>query len=67
MSKTKTEMTTIVIPIDKKSKAKIMKIAAEKAARSHSNPTAIIRNNMLSGFGIEGRKPRNYMSRKIAE
>jgi len=67
MSKTETETVTIVIPMDKKSKEKILKIAAKKAERSHSNPTAVIRDKLFSGFGIEPKvKPRNY-TRKSAE
>ncbi|HOW13513.1 hypothetical protein [Methanosarcina sp.] len=67
MSKTETKMVMMSIPIDEKSKDRIMKIAARKAEKSHSNPTAIIRDTILSGFGIEGKKPRNYMRSSKAE
>lgn len=61
----------IAIPMDEKLRDELWQKALEAAAKSNSNPSAMLRDALLEYYGIEQKsKPRNYvrsMSSKIAE
>lgn len=68
-TKTGHKMVSIAIPMDEKSRDELWQKALEAAARSNSNPSAMLRDALLEYYGIEQKsKPRNYIrSSKIVE
>lgn len=57
----------IAIPMDEKSRDELWQKALEAAAKTNSNPSAMLRDALLEYYGIEQKSEARKYTRKSAE